>query len=104
MDDSPEFEQWLLLERERLRVRAIETLIRLVGFCLGWGMHTACWSRKGFSFPLLNSAGSIPTRTTLSHADSTTLAEQSNPLIASSQRNGSNFTPFLASPLEFELY
>ena len=39
VNDAPEFEQWLLVERERLRALAIETLQRLVGYCVGWGEH-----------------------------------------------------------------
>ena len=37
VDDAPEFEQWLLVERERLRALAVETLQRLVGYSVEWG-------------------------------------------------------------------
>ena len=35
--DAPEFEQWLLVERERLRAQMLETLQRLVGYDVDWG-------------------------------------------------------------------
>ena len=39
MADAPEFEQWLLVERERLRVQMLETLLRLVGYDVDWGEY-----------------------------------------------------------------
>jgi DNA-binding SARP family transcriptional activator len=39
VDDAPAFEEWLLVERERLRALAIETLHRLVGYYIGWGEY-----------------------------------------------------------------
>lgn len=39
VDDAPAFEEWLLVERERLRAMAIETLHRLVTYYLDWGEY-----------------------------------------------------------------
>ncbi len=39
LDDAPEFEQWMLMERERLRAQALETLQRLVEYYVGWGEY-----------------------------------------------------------------
>lgn len=37
IDDSPGFNEWLIVERERLRSQAVQALQRLVDFHLGWG-------------------------------------------------------------------
>ena len=39
VDDAPAFEEWLLVERERLRALAIETPHRLVAHYIGWGEY-----------------------------------------------------------------
>jgi predicted ATPase/DNA-binding SARP family transcriptional activator len=39
VDDAPAFEEWLLVERERLRALATETLHRLVTYYIGWGEY-----------------------------------------------------------------
>lgn len=39
VDDAPGFEEWLLVERERLRALAIDALHRLVAYYIGWGEY-----------------------------------------------------------------
>ncbi|MCI0475685.1 MAG: tetratricopeptide repeat protein [Anaerolineales bacterium] len=39
VDDAPAFEEWLLVERERLRALAVEALHRLVTYYIGWGEY-----------------------------------------------------------------
>ncbi|MDE3091948.1 MAG: hypothetical protein KGJ80_21455, partial [Chloroflexota bacterium] len=39
VDDAPVFEEWLMVERERLRSLALESLQRLVAFYIGWGEY-----------------------------------------------------------------
>jgi predicted ATPase/DNA-binding SARP family transcriptional activator len=39
VDDASEFEQWLLVERERLRAQALESLQRLVEYSVEWGEY-----------------------------------------------------------------
>jgi len=39
VDDAPAFEEWLLVERERLRAQAVDALHRLVAYYVGWGEY-----------------------------------------------------------------
>ena len=39
IDDSPGFDEWLIVERERLRSLAVQALQRLVGYHLSWGEY-----------------------------------------------------------------
>lgn len=39
VDDAPAFEEWLLVERERLRALALDALHRLVTYYIGWGEY-----------------------------------------------------------------
>jgi predicted ATPase/DNA-binding SARP family transcriptional activator len=46
--DSPEFDDWLLVERERLRVVALEALQRLLAHSIAWGEYETglCYARR----------------------------------------------------------
>lgn len=39
VDDAPAFEEWLLVERERLRAQAVDALHRLVAYYFSWGEY-----------------------------------------------------------------
>ena len=41
IDDSPGYDEWLIVERERLRALAVQALQRLVGYYLSWGEYEA---------------------------------------------------------------